>query len=82
MPLSDGLVRLDLRDSDAARSWPEHERRKRLGLRRLHDMLVTHVEKTLPSNEDNPVIVADQDDQSVRRRTNPSTGDDRHGYQR
>lgn len=48
MPLSDSLVCLDLRDSDAARSWPEHERRKRLGLRRLHDMLVAHVEEDPP----------------------------------
>jgi hypothetical protein len=39
MPASDVLLRLDLRNSDSALSWPEHERRKRLGLRRLRNML-------------------------------------------
>lgn len=37
--MSDAHLHLDLRNADAALSWPEHERRKRLGLRRLHNML-------------------------------------------
>ena len=33
------VLGLKLRNSDPALSWPEHERRKRLGLRRLRNML-------------------------------------------
>lgn len=60
MPLSDVLLRLDLRDSDSAFSWPEHERRKRLGLRRLRDMLDADVEEDSPDNEDSLVVMADR----------------------
>ena len=43
MSLSKTLPCLDLRAADSGHSWPAHERRKRLGLRRLRNMLEADV---------------------------------------